>query len=38
MLTLPASVCIDVAAEAVDLRRGFEGWPRPRGASSWQTR
>ena len=25
MLTLPASVRIDVAAEAVDLRRGFEG-------------
>ena len=25
MLTLPASVRIDVAAEAVDLRRGFDG-------------
>ena len=25
MLTLPASVRIDIAAEAVDLRRGFDG-------------
>jgi len=32
VLTLPASVRSTFAAEAVDLRRGFDGWPRDPGA------
>jgi len=34
VLTLPASVRIYIAAEAVDLRRGFDGLAAAREASS----
>jgi hypothetical protein len=38
MLTLPASVRIYVAAEAVDLRRGFDGLAAATRSPSGKTR